>query len=393
MKNLSWMDKLAKAKALLILDHPFFAALLLPMPMIEDTNCPTMATNGKVIRFNPQFIEDHTLNELIFALAHETMHIVLEHVFRLSGKDHSLWNQATDYCINDLLVNDKVGSISPNWLFNPKLVTDGGGTADGVYKLLKAKPPQPKGKKGQSGTPGSGGQHAMDELEAPSSDPAEVSQVQAETKVRVIQARNAAKIAGKLSAGLERLVSNATRTRTDWRTVLRRFLTERAKNDYSFAKPKRRFLAEDFYLPSLVGEKIGAISIGVDCSGSVDERMLGIMGREIKGILEDVNPPSVDVYYFDSKVLRTESFTPENYADFKLKAVGGGGTAFSPVFKKINKLESPVAVIMLTDLQCSDYGPTPDYPVLWAGIDASQTDIDEVPFGETIYVDSKGEKT
>jgi Putative metallopeptidase domain len=38
--------KMAKAKAQLVLDHPFFASLLLGMPMTEDSSIPTFATDG-----------------------------------------------------------------------------------------------------------------------------------------------------------------------------------------------------------------------------------------------------------------------------------------------------------------------------------------------------------
>src|SRR5690606_851294 len=98
------------------------------------------------------------------------------------------------------------------------------------------------------------------------------------------------KMQGKLSAGIERLVDDLVKPKIDWREVLRRFLTERAKVDASFARPKRRFLADDLFLPSLNGQKMGRLVIAVDCSGSVNNTLLAAFASEINAIREDIRP-------------------------------------------------------------------------------------------------------
>ena len=103
------IDTLVKAKAALILDQPFFASILLSMPMIEDTNILTMATNGDEIRYNPKFLDTLGLPETVFVLAHETMHCVFQHMTRRGTRDHNKWNIAGDYVINDLLAQERVG--------------------------------------------------------------------------------------------------------------------------------------------------------------------------------------------------------------------------------------------------------------------------------------------
>lgn len=376
-------NTLAKAKACLILDNPFFASILLSMPITENPDVPTMATDGESIQYNPKFLDELSLSEVIFVLAHETLHAVFEHTYTIGNKDPELWNEATDYVINELLVSERLGVMPKAGLKDSALVAKGGGTAEGVYKIL---PPKPKSKDPKDGKNGKGknkGEWTC-KLSAPSKDPAELSQKRAEGKIKIIQARNAAKMMGKLSAGLERLVEDATRSKTDWKAALRRFLSERAKSDLSYARPKRRFLAEDINLPSLIGEKLGRIEIAVDCSGSINEKVLGEFEKEIQGIIEDACPTEISVTYFDSEVLKREKFTSEEHV--KLNPVGGGGTAFSPVFEAINKDETPpIACVVLTDLCCSDFGPTPNYPVLWA----CTTKLDKVPFGEVISLESQ----
>jgi predicted metal-dependent peptidase len=378
------MNNITKAKVQLVYDHPFFATLLLGMALVEDKSCQTMATDGETIFFNSEYMSTLTLPETTFILAHEVMHAVFEHAFSIGEKDAENWNIATDLVINGLLVKEKLGRMPKGGLLDDAFVSKGNGTAEGVYRLLPAKPKDnsPKPDNGLDGAP-------LDDLRKPSGDDSQLSDKQTEMKVKVSQACDVAKMAGNLSAELARLVDDIIKTETDWRSVLRRFFTERAKETYSFARPKRRFLGDDLYLPSLVGERLGSIVVAVDCSGSIDGASLARFNGELSGIVEDTRPSQVKVVYFDSKVLKVETFGPDD--TFKLSPIGGGGTAFSPIFESINADDTaPTAVIVLTDLACDDFGPMPDYPVLWASTDTRR---DAVPFGEvTLIRETKGRR-
>ena len=387
---------IAKARAGLIVDQPFFASLLLPMPIGETDQVETFATDGESIVYNPKWAETLTSQEITFVLAHETLHCVFDHMGRREARTHNRWNQAADYIINDILTKEKIGVMPKGGLLDSNLVLRGNGTAEGVYKLLPA-----SSEKNQAGKPGGALDKVLDagskSLKVDSKtgkvsvspgapvDAATKAEKSADMKVKVIQATNAARMCGKLSAGMERLVSELVKPVIDWRDVLRRFVSDRAKVDYSFSKPKRRFLGEDLYLPSLTGEKMGVLAVAVDCSGSVDVKLLNKFSAEVNAIREDVHPSRIDVVYFDSKVLRAETF--ESDAQVELKPCGGGGTAFSPVFEYINAMpDQPIACVFLTDLECNDFGPPPAYPVLWAVLEGKRPAIDSAPFGEILKV-------
>lgn len=373
--------KISKARASLIIDQPFFASVLLPMPMIEDTSIPTMSTDGETILYNPSWIETLKADEIAFVMAHEVLHCVFDHMGRRGARGPNRWNQAADYIINKILIDDKLGSMPHGGLHNPSLVQKGNGTAEGVYKLL---PESDENKKaGQKGG-------ALDQVHdagtnngTKPTDQATLAEKSANLKVRIVAAKNVAKMQGRLSAGLERLVEEMVKPQVDWREVLRRFLSERAKVDYSFARPKRRFLAEDLYLPSLTGERMGKIVIAVDCSGSVTPKLLNEFATEINAIREDLRPSGTDIIYFDSVVCKVDSVKDEE--ELTIKPVGGGGTAFSPVIDYVNKMQDPPAcVVFLTDLYCDDYGARPDYPVLWCVMEGNA--VRKVPYGEIVEV-------
>jgi predicted metal-dependent peptidase len=363
---------LAKAKAQLILDQPFFASLLLSMPMVEDSSIATLATNGEKILYNPSFLESLSLQETIFVLAHETMHCVFQHMHRRGSRNAKRWNVAADYVINEVLVKERVGTMPQGCLYDPNIVSQGKDTTEGVYDLLPQETEQDKAH-------GDGG--ALDEVQDAGQDAATMAQAEAEMRVRVVQAANAAKMAGKLPGSLARIVSDVTRSRVDWKSVLRRFLSERAKTDWSYARPKRRFLAEDMLLPSLTGERMGSIVVAIDCSGSVDERLLAEFATEVKAIIADIMPAATHVIYFDSEVLKADTYGTEDAIE--IKPIGGGGTAFSPIFNYIEEHEiEPAACVVLTDLYCDDFGTIPDYPVLWASNGA-----DHAPWGEIVRLE------
>ena len=357
--------RLAKAKTALVLEHPFVGNIALNMPFrIDDTlNPPTAATDGKQVLFHSEFVETLSDEQLKFVVAHECMHPMLEHNFRRNSRDPRKWNQATDYVINQLLTEEGIGRMPEMGLLDPAIYQQGKGTSDGIYKLLPE-----------------GGDDPLDDCRDGEGDPAEQAQQQAEWKVRVAQAAQAAKMMGKLSAGMSRLVGDILQPKVDWRDVLRRFVEKCRDDQRTWARPNRRFLSQGMYLPSVTGEAMGEIVVAVDCSGSIDNATINQFAAEIRTIKDDSNPRAIHVVYFDSEVSHYDKYERDDYLD--IKPHGGGGTAFSPVFNYITEHGiEPVACVFLTDLYCSDFGDAPDYPVLWVS-----TECDTAPFGEVVMM-------
>lgn len=371
MKPMSEADKakqhkrIIKARTALVLEHPFIGSIALNLPFLFDDNIPTAATNGKRIKYNPRFVEALTDEEIKFLVAHECFHPMLEHNFRRGGRSPRRWNQAGDYVINQLLTDDKIGKMIDGGLINPQLYQAGNGTTDGIYNLL------PEDNEGDD---------PMDDCEDGDGSPAEKEQQAAEWKVRVAQAAQAAKMMGKMSAGLERLVESVLRPKVDWRDVLRKFV-ERCKNDTrSYARPNRRFLAQGMYLPSVSGESLGEMVFAIDCSGSIDQATIDQFAAEIHTVKAEGNPTAIHLIYFDSEVSHYIKFGRDD--DVHVEPHGGGGTDFAPVFEYMEQHQiEPVAVIFLTDLCCNSFGNEPSCPVLWVS-----TDEGTAPFGEVVVM-------
>ena len=75
-------EKISKARTQLVLDHPFFGSLALRLKLVEDQTFATAYTDGKVMGYNPAFIDTLSLAETKWLIAHEVMHLACMHHVR-----------------------------------------------------------------------------------------------------------------------------------------------------------------------------------------------------------------------------------------------------------------------------------------------------------------------
>jgi predicted metal-dependent peptidase len=151
---------------------------------------------------------------------------------------------------------------------------------------------------------------------------------------------------------------------------------------YSWMRPKRRHVWSGLYLPGITSEGVGEIAIGVDCSGSVSSRQLGLFEAEIRSILAGQRPRLVHVLYFDAAVQRVETYQAGQ--PVSLSPVGGGGTDFRPCFEWLQERGiAPQTLVFLTDLRGRFPNEAPPYPVIWASTEARRT-----PFGQVVPLEA-----
>ncbi|MBW4040241.1 MAG: hypothetical protein HIU91_15550 [Acidobacteria bacterium] len=396
----SMTRRIQKARTALLLDHPFFGALLFRLKGQETQSVQTMATDGVSLFYNPTFVD--TLNSATLAgvLAHEVMHPALHHHVRRSGRDPRRWNEACDYAINPLLLDAGL-SLPEGILVDSRFH---GMSAEQIYNQLEAEAGEqsddpsdhPSSANGRTGD-GSQERTSSDEPSAPtteggvgqvldaprSSEESKSLEEQARAwSAAVSQAATVARQAGKLPAGLRRALEGAAEAAVDWREMLRRLWSETTPADYSWARPNRRQIWSGLYLPGVIREGVREIAIAVDCSGSVHGRQLRLFEAEIRSILEGQRPQRVHVLYFDTVIHKIESY--EAGQPIHLDPIGGGGTAFGPCFEWLDDHGiEPQTLVFFTDLWGTFPAVAPPYPVLWAS-----TGSRHAPFGHVIPMQS-----
>lgn len=100
------MFNLEEIKNKMLVKYPFFGSIISNVTFNETKGIETAATNGEEIVYNEDFMNTLSINDQIFVLAHETMHIAFNHIKRGNNKNHGVWNIATDAVINAFLKKD-----------------------------------------------------------------------------------------------------------------------------------------------------------------------------------------------------------------------------------------------------------------------------------------------
>ena len=102
-ESMSSLDIMVKARTQLMSSSVGIATMLLHLELIEDNSFDTMATDGKTIVFNSDFVRSLPMDEIKAVMIHEAMHVVWEHHLRQGERHSKLWNIATDYAINNYI--------------------------------------------------------------------------------------------------------------------------------------------------------------------------------------------------------------------------------------------------------------------------------------------------
>ena len=355
--KLSAAQKVMKARATLVMAQPFFGSLALRLKVVADKETKKTSCDGTTFKYNEAYIDSLPLEQVRGVLAQAVMHPAFLHHTRRGAREEGKWNKAADLSINGII--QRAGfALPPGEVVDPKM---DGQTAEHIYTLLPDEPPNKEGGGGNGccdvcDAPGEGGDGASE---------FERKNEEVQWKIAVAQAAYAAKQQGKLPADMEHLIEELMDPVLPWKDILRRFLTEKANDDFSWRKGNRRFLSQGLYLPSRESEASGEIAVVVDTSGSIGSHELNEFGAEIQGIIEEVRPSKTIVIYCDASVNKVVEFGPHD--PVILEAVGGGGTDFRPPFHYLREKNIvPKALVYLTD----GYGSFPDeaevdFPTLW----------------------------
>ena len=180
------------------------------------------------------------------------------------------------------------------------------------------------------------------------------------------QAASLARAQGNAPGAVEETIRQAHRSILDWRPLLRRYMTDAARRDYSWSVPNRRFIDSGLYLPSMHSQGIDAIAIIIDTSGSLPGETLARFWAEVREIAADLQPDSIYVLQVDA-VLQDAAQYPAGELPDSITIKGRGGTDFRPGFAWLHEQGvRPGCCLYLTDMECDSYPEAaPPYPVAW----------------------------
>ncbi len=205
------------------------------------------------------------------------------------------------------------------------------------------------------------------------------------------QALNIARAEGKAPGRVEETVKGAHASTLDWRTLLRRYMTDAAKSDYSWSLPNRRFIDSGLYLPSIRSEGMETIAVIVDTSGSLPVATLAAFWAELREIAVETRPERVVLLQVDAAVQDASEYAPDELPE-EIVVKGRGGTDFRPGFEWLDEHGiQPAVCLYFTDMECSSYPETePNFGVVWVNWSDPPEDWNREPWGERIDIAPAG---
>ena len=420
----------------LLRKQPFFGSLVLRLPLRADPTRVTLASDGQEIRYSPDWVAETDAHLIETAMARVVMACALKHHTRRGERDPERWQTASQL-VTHALLRDAGFTLPPEaeaWddlsveqaydrLPEPGDDDSGDGDktsqgADGGGGGMNTQPSLDGDESGDpselagdgEGDEGNSQGHDGASEAPPSHDPSGTGEVMdagaragegsgsGETPLDIAaeeqawdeamhQALSIARAEGKAPGGVEETVRNAHASTLDWRTLLRRYMTDAASRDYSWSAPNRRFIDSGLYLPSIRSEGIDTIAVIIDTSGSVPAQTLAEFWAELREVVDEIRPERVFVLQVDAELRDAAEYTADDLpGEIVLK--GRGGTDFRPGFEWLDEQGiQPTVCLYFTDMECSSYPEAePPSGTIWVNWGSVPSEWNREPWGERIDI-------
>jgi predicted metal-dependent peptidase len=410
--------RIDRARWWALTNQPFYGALAMRLPDKMDPSCDTAYTNGRVIAWNPSFVESLTDEELRFALLHETLHCAHQHMWRLPADERG--NEAGDHEIN--LTLQAIPGISM-----PKDIAycdhrysgmaceeilgtlpepedgDGGGGGDdgddgddenggGSSGPGDGQPGKGKPGKGEPGPgshfgPPAGGQQDGQGQPDPAAQAQASQQLRDEWEGAVIQAAQAQQAmgAGTVPGDMQRILDRVRHQSIDWRREMADFVKDAMSERNDWSRSSRRHAWQPVIYPRKRTDELGKVIFVRDTSGSVSDRQLAAYSALITECIADTGCTGVVI---DCDADIKAEYELDAGTDCPLTAKGGGGTDLRPPFQRADVLsdmgEHIAGLVYITDLDAGNRVPElSEIPTLWLS-----TTNKVGPFGRTVHIET-----
>lgn len=391
----------------------FYGTLACNLSDVLDPTTDTAATNGRVIKWNPDFVARLSDEEVRFVLLHEVLHCAHGHFWRLPLNEDG--NVAGDYVINAVL-RDVAGIAMPKGgLYDKRF--KGMAEEEVLAALASTPPPLPPpdgpgdaGDAGEAGTdsqPGTGtgkpdgkpdkvaDRGGCGGFEAPAADKptqpgsaAQAPTLRQEWDRAVVQAAQVAQslAQGSMPAVAQRALDRVrAAAQPDWRAETADFVRSAIADRADWSRQARRMATAPVLYPRRRADQVGLVVFVRDTSGSVDSATVATFNAHIRDLIADIGCEAL-IIDADAAVQAEHRITAGD--DVPDRAKGGGGTDFRPAFDRVAELaeegERIAGVVYLTDLCGMFPSEAPDVPSLWA----STIDGLTAPFGRTVRIKS-----
>ena len=210
-------------------------------------------------------------------------------------------------------------------------------------------------------------------------------ELQQNTINQVVQAMHQATLAGQagnLPGAIKDTLKKFLEPVVPWEVKLMKFFTDLLDEDYTWARPNRRY--SDMYLPSKFTDdgKLTHLMYFEDVSGSIGPKDSIRFNSEVKYVWETLKPEKMTLVQFDTDIQEVKEFKEgDPFEEFKVST--GGGTCLVCVRDYIQE-HKPTAAIIFSDMYVAPMDPLDfDIPIIWVSIGKGGHTPN---FGELIHI-------
>ncbi|EQD78726.1 hypothetical protein B1B_00563 [mine drainage metagenome] len=354
-----------------LMRNPFFGVLALGMPWKESTTVRSIACDGRVLYYRPDFVRTAPPMRLEGHFLHVLLHWALGHPWRGEGRDARKWQSASDLSLVPLFLRSAYDyrEVLP-LKASVDLARDR--STEEIYALL----PPPEENPPEDAI-------VADIAECWQESSGEASSgrdLRSRWRDRIVQAAQSMAYTGEGRDAAEEILASIGRPQLYWRSELVRFLQRAYAQDYSWIPPNRRYLSAGLILPGTRTRSVGTLAIAIDTSGSIDPASARAFLSEVQGIADLVGGSGrLVVLEADDAIRSVREIRPG--VPIPLEFHGRGGTDFRPAFEWASRSGTirPTGLVYLTDGQGTFPERSPPFPVLWVMPQPMR-----VPFGAVV---------
>lgn len=345
----------------------FLGPLLAKINVVWSRDVGTACIGAKTMYWDPDFFMTLDHETRITVIAHELWHNAYLHGVRLNQRCPDIWNIAADHVINLMLKEHGYYMGGFPYCMDPQFI---GMSSDQVYDILIAP--------GSPLTPGGNipGGLGMD-IQGIEGDGI------AEAVTIVVGAMTTARMTGKpedIPGEITLIIDSFLNPKLPWETILFNFFNAMTSEEYSYARPNRRF--HDPMVPGVTGRNgLEHLIYYLDISGSITDDDILRFNSEVKFIHEELKPERLTLVTFDTEIQDVYEFERDDPFE-KIVVTGRGGTDLVDVFAHAQK-HQPTAMIVFTDLYV-DIPENPGVPIVWVCINRPDAGV---PYGQLVHVD------
>lgn len=395
---------LTKARVRFLYESPFFANLSMYLNLRKSEEVPTAGVDFRGnLYYNEKWIRSLTFNEVKAVVAHETLHLALQHLLRCEGRKKVIWNFAIDFAVNSIILQENARIKRDNGSYEDSFKLVDGSLYSGdfenmsseqIYDILikKAKEIEKTMKTmDEHGYPIIGDKPSNKKSKAQKGREEELKITQEELrrqqkkwKRQLVEATTRAKQMGKLPQSIERLVDDFMDSKINWRGLLYRYITREIPVDLSYSRPHKKSISVGVYMPHVVKENV-EIAVAIDTSGSISQEEFNEFMSEVVAIAKSSANICIHLIICDCRVKNTYEIR-NGFDPSKVRIEGYGGTDFRPVYKWLEENKPDTRLLIYFTDGMGQYPHEERFKTVWV----LPNDYD-VPFGDKIIYRGSGE--